>query len=92
MDEQTRVSFRKEFNRRVGELLASARSNSGLTLEYAVEGLLKRRIEKLARVEAGEESIVGSELFDLAKTYGVDPTELHDQISQIAEEIKARVR
>jgi hypothetical protein len=57
-----------------------------------VEGLLKRRIEKLARVEAGEESIVGSELFDLAKTYGVDPTELHDQISQIAEEIKARVR
>ncbi len=90
MDEQTRKAFAKEFNRTVGELLQCLRDKAGLSLDHVAETIAAARIEKLKRLEAGAESLHGSDLMELLQMYGADPVEVNHSIQAAAMRLRSQ--
>ena len=90
MDEKVRAKFKKEFNTVVGELLKSLRNECGMSLAEVAEVLAKTRLEKVKRLEAGEESLHGSDLIELVQLYGVDFAEVSISIQRIAEKARSK--
>ncbi len=92
MDEQTRKAFAKEFNRMVGELLQSLRNKAGLSLDHVAETIAAARLEKLKRLEAGAESLHGSDLMELVRIYGADPAEVNTSIQVTAMRLRSQLQ
>lgn len=90
MDEKVRAEFKREFNTAVGDLLASLRKGSGLNLNQVAEALAKSRLERVKRLEAGEESLHGSDLIELIQLYGGDFADASMSIQRIAENARAK--
>ncbi len=84
MEDKAREGFRKEFNTSVGNLLASLRKKSGLSLEQVAAGLAKSRLQMVMRLEAGEESLHGEDLMELVSIYGENLAEVSISIQEIA--------
>lgn len=90
MDEKVRAEFKRKFNTAVCELLTSLRNESGLSLAQVAEALAKSRLEKVKRLEAGEESLHGSDLIELVQLYGGDFADASMSIQRIAEKARAK--
>lgn len=89
MEDKAREGFRKEFNTSVGNLLASIRKKSGLSLEQVAAGLAKSRLQMVMRLEAGEESLHGEDLMELVSIYGENLAEVSISIQEIARKARA---
>ena len=92
MDEQMREAFAKEFNRTVGELLQSLRDKAGLSLDHVAGTIAAARIERLKRLEAGAESLHGSDLMELVRIYGADPVEVNTSIQATAMRLRSQLQ
>lgn len=91
MDEKTRAEFGKELNKGIGDLLLGLRAKAGMSLEQAADSIALRRLERIQRLEAGQDSPRGEDLIELVSIYGADQFEVQLSITRIAQEAREKV-
>jgi hypothetical protein len=92
MDEITRDRFGKEFNRAVGSYLLSLRNKADMSLENAARAFGEHDLERIQRIESGEEPLRSDDLRLFIERSGADPAEVLIAICRITEKLRARYR
>ena len=92
MNNLDRAETLKIVKTEVGNTLKTLREKAGLNIDQVAQTLTVRNLERIKRIESGEESIHGNDLEHLGIIYGLGWIELNVLLHEAVESAKLKAK